>query len=179
MSRVSTLRDLVEISGAQLEAGVSLAERDKPSRRLTGFVFSQAAAQINHTFSDVQMQDVFAHGWAKTRALWNAASSSRHAGKPTIVALGEHDVKYTCNPVLQLQAGDERLPEIRLAIELVARFRNVEVSLVDGKIDAISPGAASVVARVKCGSATVVEKTTPNARIASTIKLDPPLEVVA
>ncbi|MGE5098131.1 MAG: hypothetical protein ACM3SO_23555 [Betaproteobacteria bacterium] len=177
MSKVSSLRDLVEVSGAQLESGVNLADRDKPARRITGFVFSQAAEQVNKALSTVDVQDVFAQGWAKSRALWSAASASRGTGKPAVVALGEHDLKYSCNPILELHAGDEALPEIRLTLELTAHFRKVEVSLADGKVTAISPGSAAVVTRLKYGNATLAEKTTPNARVASTIRLEPPLEV--
>ena len=177
MSKVTHLRDLLEVSGAQLESGINVAERDKPSRRLTGFVFSQAAEEVNKALAGVDVQDMFAHGWARARALWTAANASRESGKPAVVCLGEHDVKYSCNPVVELRAGDEALPEIRLAFEVVAHFRKVELSVVEGKLAAISPGSASVVARLKYGNAAVAEKTTPNARIASHIKLEPPLEV--
>lgn len=177
MSKVSNLRELIEVSGAQLESGINLAERDKPSRRLTGFVFSLAAEEINKSLSDVNMYDVLAHGWAKARALRTAATTSRTSGKPTVVSLGEHDFKYTCNPVLELHAGEIPLPEIKLTLELTARFKSVEMSVVDGKLSAISPGSASVIARLKYGSAMLVEKNTPNARISSSIKLNPPLEV--
>ncbi|HET9651112.1 MAG TPA: hypothetical protein VFP36_02925 [Usitatibacter sp.] len=177
MSKVSTLRDLVEVSGAQLESGVNLAERDKPSRRLTGFVFSEAAEEVNKALATVDVQDVFAHGWAKARALWSAANASRGNAKPTVVALGEHDLKYSCSPVVELKAGDEALPEIRLTFELSAHFRKVEVSLADGKVTAISPGSAAVVARLKHGATLLVEKTTPNARVSSTIRPEPPLDV--
>lgn len=177
MSKVTHLRDLLEVSGVQLENGINLAERDKPARRLTGFVFSQAAEEINKSLAGVDMQEVFAHGWAKARALWSAANSSRLTGKPAVVALGEHDFKYSCNPILEMQAGDETLPEIRLSLELTAHFKKAEMSVVDGKLTAIAPGSAAVVARLKYGNAVLAEKTTPNARIASHIKLEPPLDV--
>jgi len=177
MSKVTNLRELIEVSGAQLESGINLAERDKPSRRLTGFVFSQAAEELNKSFAGVNMQDVLAHGWAKARALWTAANASRGNAKPTVVALGEHDLRYSCTPVLELQAGDATLPEIRLTMELMAHFKGVEMSVADGKLTAIAPGAASVVARLKYGSSTIVEKTTPNARLSSKITLEPPLEI--
>ena len=142
MSKVTNLRELIEVSGAQLESGINLAERDKPSRRLTGFVFSQAAEELNKSFAGVNMQDVLAHGWAKARALWSAANASRGNAKPTVVALGEHDLRYSCTPVLELQAGDAPLPEIRLTMELMAHFKGVEMSVADGKLTAIAPGAA-------------------------------------
>jgi hypothetical protein len=177
MSKVTHLRELLEVSGAQLENGVNLAERDKPARRLTGFVFSQAAEEINKALSTVNVPEVLAHGWARSRALRSAAASTRETGKPEVVTLGEHDFKYSCNPVVELHAADAPLPEIRLTVELTARFKNVELSVADGKLTAISPGAASVNARLKYGTATLVEKITPNARVPSNIKLQPPLEI--
>ena len=178
MSKVSNLRELVEVTGTQLEGALRSAPRDKGAPKLTTPVCVLAAEEINKSLAEVDLPNMLAHGWARARALREAAASSLRApGKPTVASIGEHELRYTCAPVLALQWGESALPEIRLAVELVAHFKGAEMAVVDGRLASISPGSASVVARVKYAGATLAEKATPNARLSSTIRLEPALEI--
>ncbi|HET7402986.1 MAG TPA: hypothetical protein VFJ62_14425 [Usitatibacter sp.] len=178
MSKVSNLRELVELTGAQLESGLKSLPRDKGAPRLTTAVCTLAAEEINKSLAQVDVAGMLAHGWARARALRDAANASLASpGKPALATLGEHDLRYTCTPVLQMISGDAALPEIRFTVELVAHFKAAEMAVVDGRLASVAPGSASVVARVKCGNTTLAEKTTPNARLSSTIRLDPALEI--
>ncbi|HET9653600.1 MAG TPA: hypothetical protein VFP36_15480 [Usitatibacter sp.] len=178
MSDAPKVRDLVHVSREQLESALELAQREGAAPpTLSGFVVSLAAEQLNDAL-DVDPYDLLAGVWAKAKAVKEAAAKSRATpGKPTVVTLGRHELKHTCNPVLAVFMGEVPLPEIRLTLELVARLDSAELCLKDGRLTAISPGNGSVAARLKYRSTTLAEETTPTVKIPGSIALQPALEV--
>ncbi|MGE5097913.1 MAG: hypothetical protein ACM3SO_22440 [Betaproteobacteria bacterium] len=178
MSDARKMRDLIHISREQVENALQLAQRDGAAAPgVTGFVAELAAEELNGTL-DVDAYDLLAGAWAKAKAVKDAAAKSRATpGKPTVVALGRHELKHTCNPVLALYMGDVPLPEIRLTLELVARFDSAELCLKDGRLASISPGSGSVAAKLKYRSTTLAEETTPTLKIPGAIALEHALEV--
>jgi hypothetical protein len=175
MSDATTLRKLIGIGKDEVEQALSLHAKDEAGMAsklgsATGFIASVAADKVNEAL-DVDALELLGQAWAKLQVLREYADPKKHPpGRASVVQLGQHDVTHTCDPVLVLRAAGLKLTELKLALELDARFKSVALSIADGRIMAAAPGEASVIARLKYKSAKLKEQSTPVWKLPGEIK---------
>jgi hypothetical protein len=100
-----------------------------------------------------------------------AAKSRATPGQTTMVTLGQHELTHSCHPVLAFYVGDAPLPELKLTLELVARFKSVALSIADATLHALAPGDASAVVRLKYKTVKIKEQATPDWKFPGMIRL--------
>ena len=167
MSEQTTLRSLIGIGKDDVEQALSLHAKDGSAvagklGSASGFIASVAADNLNGAL-EVDALEVLGQAWAKLQLLREYADPKKHPpGTASVVQLGQHDVTHSCNPVLALRAAGVKLTELKLALELDARFKSVALSIRDGRIVGAAPGEASVIARLKYKSVKLKEQSTPS-----------------
>lgn len=175
MSDATTLRKLIGIGKEEVEKAFALHAKDEAGiagklGSATGFIASVAADKVNGEL-DVDALELLGKAWAKLKILREYADPKKHPpGQTSVIQLGQHDVTHTCDPVLALRAAGVKLTELKLALELDARFKSVALSIVDGRIMAAAPGEASVIARLKYKSVKLKEQSTPAWKLPGEIK---------
>ncbi|HQR12426.1 MAG TPA: hypothetical protein PLW68_13960 [Casimicrobiaceae bacterium] len=176
MSQPVKLRDLLNLTKADVER--ALGEQAKDDNAVAGaagqlgeFAASVGADELNKVL-DTDIYELLAHAWATVQSVREGATKSRSKpGEPIVVKLGTHDVTHTCQPVLTFHVADVALPELKLSIELVARFESVALSIVDAKIRALAPGEVSAIARLKYKGVKLKEQPTPPWKLPGEISL--------
>jgi hypothetical protein len=176
MSEPRTLHDFIGLSSADIEKAMAEQARDggaaqEAVTQLGGFAARVGADEINKAL-DLDMYDLLAHGWAKVQAVRDAAAKSRATpGQTTMVTLGQHELTHSCHPVLAFYVGDAPLPELKLTLELVARFKSVALSIADSTLHGLAPGDASAVVRLKYKTVKIKEQATPDWKFPGMIRL--------
>ncbi len=166
MSGTASLRSLIDLSKEDVER--ALEEHGGGDNEITqaighlgGFAASIAAQELNKAM-DVDVYKLLAQAWIKVAAVRDAAARSKATpGQPTLVALGSQEFTHSCEPVLTLYVADQALPEIRLTLEVTAKFNSVRLSIVDARLRGFAPGEASAIARLMYKDVKLKEKTTP------------------
>jgi len=176
MSETMTVGSLIDLGPADVDKVLAEHAKDEPdvARALGhfgGFAASVGAEKLNKAL-DSDVYELLAKAWTKVQAVRDAAARSRATpGQSTLVALGAHDFTHTCEPVLKLYVADVGLPELKLTVELVAHFGGASLSIVDGALRAVAPGAASVIARLKYKSVKLKEKSSQEWKLPAEISL--------
>lgn len=166
MNGTASLRSLIDLSKEDVER--ALAEHGRSDAGVTdaighlgGFAASIAAQELNKVL-DVDVYKLLAQAWTKVAAVRDAAARSKATpGQPTLVALGSQEFTHSCEPVLTLYVADVALPELRLTLEVAARFSGVRLSIADARLRSFAPGDASAIARLMVKGVKIKEKTTP------------------
>jgi hypothetical protein len=91
----------------------------------------------------------------------DAARRTSADGERTVVTLGPHEVTSIQHPVLTLTMARVPLPELRLTLELLARFRSVALAIAGTLIRSVAPTEASVSARLVYGGVLLKEAARP------------------
>lgn len=162
MNDQTRLCGLIEVKKADLEKALARKAEDDSEvahalHYIGGLAASAATEEINRAL-DVDVYGLIAHAWSKVQAIRESAERSKREPGPSVVTFGEHDFTYTCYPVLTFYLDETPLPELRLTLELVARFESVALSIVEGRLRSIAPGKASAIARLKYKETEIVEK---------------------
>jgi hypothetical protein len=166
MSGTIGLRSLVDLSKEDVERalaehGRSNADVTHSLEHLGDFAASVAAQELNKVL-DADVYKLLAQAWIKVAAVREAAARSKATpGQPTLVALSSQEFTYSCEPVLKLYIADVALPELRLNLEVTARFSGVRLSIADSRLRSFAPGDASAVARLTLKGVKLKEKITP------------------
>jgi hypothetical protein len=80
--------------------------------------------------------------------------------------------------VLTIKVAKVALPELKLTLELVARFKSVELAIAGGRIRSLAPGEASAIARLKYKSVKLKEQSTPAWKLPGLLTLGAGVPVV-
>ncbi len=182
MSDPTRLHDLITLAAPDIEK--ALAEQAKDGEAtgeavasLGSFAARVGADEINKSL-DLDLYDLLAHGWAKVEAVREAAAKSRATpGQTTMVTLGKHELTHACEPVLVFYVADAPLPELKLTLELVARFKSVALAVSDATLHALAPGDASAVVRLKYKGVKLKEQATPDLKLPGMIRLGKGLRI--
>jgi hypothetical protein len=169
MTDVIKLRDLIDISADDVHKAFSEQAKDENAvlmaqGQLTGFAAGLAADELNKAL-DADVFTLLAQGWTKVQAVRDAAKGSIQSGETKKVTLGLHELTSTHHPVLAIRIAQLALPELKLTLELVARFKSAELAIADGRIRSLAPGEASAIARLKYKSVKLKEQATPAWRL--------------
>jgi hypothetical protein len=102
-------------------------------------------ARAVHGLLDIDLGTVLLSGWAKWRALTDAARRTRDApGTTEVVPLVEHTVASTLTPYVDLVVSDVRLATVHLELGIELTLRGVEATLRDGALVALGGGSCEV-----------------------------------
>ena len=176
MSEPIKLGDLMSLSKIDVEKALGEQAKDesavaKAAGSLGGFAASVGADELNKVL-DTDIFEILALAWAKVQSVRDGAAKSRdQPGEPVVVKLGTHDVTHICQPVLTFHVAEVALPELKLTLELVARFESVAFSIVDAKLRTIAPGVASAIVRLKYKGIKLKEQATPAWKLPGEIRL--------
>jgi hypothetical protein len=171
MTETVCLRDLIEMSQDDVERAVSEHARESGAGTLAGFAASVGADTLNQAL-EKDVTDALAVGWTKVQAVREAAKRSlEHPGEGAVVTLGQHDLTSTHYPVLSIRVARLPVTELTFTLELVARFKSVELAIRDGRIRSFAPGEASAIARLKYKNVKLKEKSTPAWKLPGKIRL--------
>jgi hypothetical protein len=159
------LRDLIDVSADEVHAAFREQAKDENAvllaqGQLTGFAAGLAADELNKAL-DSDVFTLIAHGWAKVQTVRDAAKGSAESGETKKVTLGVHELTSTSHPILTVRIAQVPLPELKLTLELVARFKSAELAISGGRIRSLAPGEASAIARLKYKSVKLKEQSTP------------------
>jgi hypothetical protein len=100
------------------------------------------------------------------------------SGATKKVTLGLHELTSTHHPVLTIRIAQVALPELKLTLELVARFKSAELAVSGGRIRSLAPGEASAIARLKYKSVKLKEQSTPAWKLPGRLDLGDGVPVV-
>ena len=159
------LRAPIDVSSGDVEKALFEQAKDEPAvarayDHLCGSAAKRAADELNQAL-DVNVFELLAGGWATVLAVRNAVQLSvLMPGPPAIVRLDQHNITSTSYLVLNINAADSALPELKLTLELVAGVQSATLAARDGRIEVIALGEASVIARLKYKSVLLKEHST-------------------
>ena len=163
---VITLRSLFEFSASTVEhaeatqrAEAGAAAQAPPT--FTGFIASTAADELNKTL-DTDVFEMLSQAWQKLKQVRDCANPALHAPHETsVVPLRDIEITSINTPLLHATVGGVKLPDLRLTLELVAKFGAIDLVIQGARIRSLRPGAASAVVKLKYGSIKLAEKATP------------------
>jgi hypothetical protein len=165
MSETLRLSELIEITRDDVERALAEQAKDENSvalvqRQLVGYAASLAADELNKAL-DIEVIRLLATAWAGAQAVRDAARRSTESNERTVVTLGSHEVASEQHPVVTLTMAQVPLPELRLTIDLLARFKSVALAIAGPAIRGIAPGEASLTARLRYGDTLLKEVARP------------------
>lgn len=170
------LAALLPVAAADLEATLRTHVDQTPGRAsvvatVFGLAADAAAGKLRDAL-DVDVIELVAGAWLKAAALREYRDPVRHPpGEVSIVPLGQHDIASTHEAVIQSEVAGIALPELRLKIELTARFKSAALSIEGGRVVAVAPGECSVSVRLKYGARLLKEQSTPALQLPGRISL--------
>lgn len=165
MSETLRLAALIDITRVDVERALAEQAKDETAvalvqRQLVGYPASLGADELNKAL-DADVVTLLAPAWAQVQAVRDAARRSSESNERTVVTLGPHEVTSQQHPVLTLSMAQIPLPELRLTIDLVARFKSVALAIAGAAIRGIAPGEASLTARLRYGELVLKEEARP------------------
>jgi hypothetical protein len=165
MKETLRLSELIDITQDDVERALAEQAKDETSvalvqRQLVGYAAGLAAEELNKAL-DVEVIRVLAPAWASAQAVREAARRSMETNERTVVTLGTHEVTSEQHPVVTLTMAQVPLPELRLTVELLARFKGVALAIAGPAIRGIAPSEASLTARLRYGSLVLKEAARP------------------
>ncbi len=165
MSETLRLSELIEITPDDVERAIAEQSKDETAvalvqRQLGGYPTALAAEELNKAI-DVEVVRLLAPGWAAAQAVRDAARRSMESNERTIVTLGAHEVSSEQHPVLTLTMAQVPLPELRMTVELLARFKSLALAIAGPAIRGIAPTGASLTARLRYGDTLLKEAARP------------------
>jgi hypothetical protein len=180
MSQGPRLRDLIEISADDVAKALEQQAGEEPAaaqlQGIVGFAASLGAQELHKAF-DCDVFELLAAGWTKLQSVREGARRSRSAAGQTVITLGQHDLTSTHHPVLNVRVGDTPLPDLKLTLELTARFKSLALAFAEGRLRSAAPGEASVTVRLKYKTVKLKEQATPEWKLPGTISFGNGIEV--
>lgn len=178
------LRDLVALEDGDVARAVEECAKGEPryaslGGRVAGLALREGARRLNDTL-DTDPFEWLATAWTKARLLQEYADPARHPpGETAVVTLGEHRLKGTWHPVLEVAVGGSQLPGLRFTLEVELLFKSVGLGVEGGAIRSVAPGTASVSARLKYGKVKLRECASKSLKLPGQLVLDPGLRIPA
>jgi hypothetical protein len=175
MSSVS-LRTLFEFSGAIVERGATESAKEsetaaKATPSLVGFAAEAGAKRLNEAL-DTDVFELLADAWLAFKQVRDCADPAKHPpGQDTIVTLHDVEVTSTNSPLLHTTLGGVKLPDLSFTLNLVAKFKTVQLLVRDARIRSLRPGGASAIVKLNYGSAKLAERSTPEWNLPGEIAL--------
>lgn len=165
MSESLRLSELIDVTQDDVERALAEQAKEETAvalvqRQLVGYAASLGADELNKVL-DTEVITLLAPAWARVQAVRDAARRSAESNERTVVTLGPHEVTSRQHPVLTLSMAQIPLPELRLTVDLVARFGNVALAVAGATIRGIAPGEASLTARLRIGDTVLKEEARP------------------
>ena len=161
-----TLRTLFEFSASTVEHAEATQRSEAGSGALapptfTGFIASTAADELNKTL-DTDVFEMLGQAWLKLKQVRDCADPAlRPPHETSVVPLRDIAITSVNTPLLHATVGGVKLPDLRLTLELVAKFSAIDLVIQGARIRSLRPGAASATVKLKYGSIKLVEKATP------------------
>lgn len=157
------LRDLVAVTPEDVERALAEQAKEETAvalvqRQLTGYPASLGAEELNRAL-DADVIALLAPAWCKLQAVRDAARRTAGSSERTVVTLGPHEVSTQQHPVLALAMAQIPLPELRLTVDVVARFKSMALAIAGAAIRGLAPGEASISARLRYGELVLKEET--------------------
>lgn len=117
--------------------------------------------------------------WAAVRELREYADPAKHPpGEVNVVRWGRCTVNAPQEVDVRVGVLGVELPVLRLRVDLRAEFDSLALTIRDGAIRRVTPGAAKATVALKCGSATLVpERSTPQLQFPHGVDFDPGLSL--
>ena len=108
------------------------------------------AAEAVKEALDCDVFEVLARAWTKAGELHAYTDEAKYPpGTRSSVFLGDHEVAVEVHPVLDVTVGPCGPAKIRFTLEVKAKFRSAELSILDGRIVAIGAGDCAASAQLK------------------------------
>lgn len=122
-----------------------------------GFVAEEAAAAVDKALDRDIFELVF-KAWAAVRELHEYADPVKHPpGERAVVRWGKCSLQAPQNVDIKLGAAGVRLPVLQLTIDLAAEFDSLALTIQDGAIRKITPGAARASVALKYRKTTLIK----------------------
>lgn len=161
-----TLRSLFEFTASTVEHAETAQRSEATAAPLapptfTGLIAASAADELNKTL-DTDVFEMLSQAWQKLKQVRDCADPNLHAAQETcVVPLRDIEITSVNAPLLHTSVAGVKLPDLRLTLELVARFAAIDLVIRGARIRALRPGAASAIVKLKYGSVKLAEKSTP------------------
>jgi hypothetical protein len=155
MSATLQLAELIDVSQQDVERALDEQAKEETAvalvqRQLVGYAASLGADELNRVLR-TEVMGLLAPAWTQVQAVREAARRSLESNERTVVTLGPHDVTSLQHPVLTLSMAQIPLPELRLTVDLTARFERLALAISGATIRGIAPVEASLTARLRYG----------------------------
>lgn len=171
-----TLRSLFEFTASTVEHAETAQRSEAAAAPLapptfTGLIAASAADELNKTL-DTDVFEMLSQAWLKLKQVRDCADPALHGPQETcIVPLRDIEITSVNAPLLHTSVAGVKLPDLRLTLELVARFAAIDLVIQGARIRALRPGAASAIVKLKYGSTKLAEKSTPKWVLPGSIEL--------
>lgn len=176
MNEQLKLRDVIRFSSADIESALAVGSKNGDAAAtafgaLAGFAASMGADELNRVL-ETDLYALLAGAWCKVKSIRDGAAASRQSpDQVTVIKLGEHNLTHTCHPTLRVYFGEAPLPDLKLTLELTARFSSVTLAIRDGKLIALAPGETSAIVSLKYEGVKLREEATPAWKLPGEIRL--------
>ena len=165
MNESLRLSELIDVTQDDIERALAEQAKDETAvalvqRQLVGYAASLGADELNKVL-EAEVITLLAPAWARLQAVRDAARRSTESNERTVVTLGPHEVTSRQHPVLTLTMAQIPLPDLRLTVDLVARFKSLALAIAGSAIRGIAPGEASLTARLRFNDIVLKEQARP------------------
>ena len=153
MSSALRLQAPITVSGEDVERALVEQAKDEPQvarvrQQLLGPSAQRAAEELNRAL-DIDAFGILSRGWAAVTSVRNAVQlSALMPGPPAIIRLEQHNMTSTSTLVLESHVGDDVLPPLRLALQLLTGVQSATLAVRDGRFELVALEKASVIARL-------------------------------
>jgi hypothetical protein len=182
MNGRAPLRALIEVTADDVERALAEQAKDETAvalvqPQLAGLAASVGAEELNRAL-EADAVELMVPAWKQVQAVRDAARRTAGRAERTVVTLGPHDVLARHHPVLVLSMSQIVLPELRLTVELMARFKSLGLAIADAALLSVAPGEASVTARLKYREVLLKEQTYPLWSLPAQLSFSPAVPVL-
>lgn len=165
MSSALRLQARITVSSEDVERALFEQAKDDPlvarARELLSGPSAQSAAEKLNRALDIDAFGILSRGWAAVTSVRNAVQlSALMPGPPAIIRLEQHNLTSTSTLVLESRVGENILPPLRLALQLLTGVQSATLAVRDGRFELVALEKASVIARLTYKKVLVKEHAT-------------------
>jgi len=117
-------------------------------------------------------------GWKKMAELRRYTDRSKYAPDETVlVEITQHTVTSTHKPSLDIVMNGEKIDNVEFELKLTITIDGAVLTIRDGRILAVSPGACKVGGKLKCEDYTIFKRDSAPVRVPGSWTFKKPIEI--
>jgi hypothetical protein len=133
-----------------------------------------------HELLRLDLGVILVGGWKKLSELQGYRNTNKYAPEETIlVEITRHTLSSTHKPTLDIIVNQVKVDEVPFELKLAFIIDGAVLTIRDGKILSVSPGACKGSVELKCEGYSIAKRESAAMRVPAAWTFDPPIEIAA